>query len=151
VLHYASINLPAIKSLGAVTSFVASEVNLGKAFQHLATAYSMKGEVDSSNKYLQLALTVKDSLMGEKLKRLAAFQRLTLDEQVRLQNEEKERIAAGNKRRLYLLLTGIGVAVIIIGLIYRNNRQKQRAYEQLNGKKKKRTSSGKKRMRPWWS
>ncbi len=135
VLHYASINLPAIKSLGAVTSFVASEVNLGKAFQHLATAYSMKGEVDSSNKYLQLALTVKDSLMGEKLKRLAAFQRLTLDEQVRLQNEEKERIAAGNKRRLYLLLTGIGVAVIIIGLIYRNNRQKQRAYEQLQRQK----------------
>ena len=135
VLHYASINLPAIKSLGAVTSFVASEVNLGKAYQHLATAYIMKGKVDSSNKYLQLALTVKDSVTGEKLKRLAAFQRLTLDEQVRLQNEEKERIAAGNKRRLYLLLAGIGVAVIIIGLIYRNNRQKQRAYDQLQRQK----------------
>ncbi len=135
VLHYASINLPAIKSLGAVTSFVASEVNLGKAFQHLATAYSLKGEVDSSNKYLQLALTVKDSLTAEKQRRLAAFQRLTLDEQIRLQSEEKERIAAGNKRRLYLLLAGIGVAVIIIGLIYRNNRQKQRAYEQLQQQK----------------
>ncbi|HOZ70073.1 MAG TPA: ATP-binding protein [Chitinophagaceae bacterium] len=135
VLYYASINLPAIKSLGAVTSFVASEVNLGKAYQHLATAYIMKGKVDSSNKYLQLALTVKDSVTGEKLKRLAAFQRLTLDEQVRLQNEEKERIAAGNKRRLYLLLAGIAVALIIIGLIYRNNRQKQRAYEQLQRQK----------------
>ncbi len=135
VLYYASINLPAIKSLGAVTSFVASEVNLGKAYQHLAAAYLMKGKVDSSNKYLQLALTVKDSLTGEKLRRLAAFQRLTLDEQIRLQSEEKERIAAGNKRRLYLLLAGIGVAVIIIGLIYRNNRQKQRAYEQLQRQK----------------
>jgi two-component system, NtrC family, sensor kinase len=135
VLYYASINLPAIKSLGAVTSFVASEVNLGKAYQHLATAYSMKEKEDSTNKYLQLALTVKDSLTAEKLKRLAAFQRLTLDEQVRLQNEEKERIAAGNKRRLYLLLAGIGVAVIIIGLIYRNNRQKQRAYNLLQRQK----------------
>jgi two-component system, NtrC family, sensor kinase len=135
VLYYASINLPAIKSLGAVTSFVASEVNLGKAYQHLATAYSMKGKEDSTNKYLQLALSVKDSLTAEKLKRLAAFQRLTLDEQVRLQNEEKERIAAGNKRRLYLLLVGIGVAVIIIGLIYRNNRQKQRAYNLLQRQK----------------
>lgn len=135
VLHYASINLPAIKSLGAVTSFVASEVNLGKAYQHLATAYSMKGKEDSTNKYLQLALTVKDSLTGEKLKRLAAFQRLTLDEQIRLQSEEKERIAAGNKRRLYLLLAGIAVALIIIGLIYRNNRQKQRAYELLQRQK----------------
>ena len=134
-LHYASVNLPAIKSLGAVTSFVASEVNLGKAYQHLATAYSMKGKEDSTNKYLQLALIIKDSLSGEKLKRLTAFQRLTLDEQVRLQNEEKERIAAGNKRRFYLLLAGIGVAVIIIGLIYRNNRQKQRAYEQLQRQK----------------
>lgn len=135
VLYYASVNLPAIKSLGAVTSFVASEVNLGKAYQHLATAYSMKGKEDSTNKYLQLALTIKDSLTGEKLKRLAAFQRLTLDEQVRLQNEEKERIDAGNKRRLYLLLAGIGVAVIIIGLIYRNNRQKQRAYNLLQRQK----------------
>ena len=135
VLYYASINLPAIKSLGAVTSFVASEVNLGKAYQQRATAYSMKGEVDSSNKYLQLALTVKDSLTGEKQRRLAAFQRLTLDEQVRLQNEEKERIAAGNKRRLYLLMAGIAVALIIIGRIYRNNRQKQRAYEQLQRQK----------------
>jgi two-component system NtrC family sensor kinase len=135
VLYYASINLPAIKSLGAVTSFVASEVNMGKAFQHLATAYSMKGEVDSSNKYLQLALTVKDSLTGEKQKRLAAFQRLTLDEQMRLQQEENERTAADNRRKRYLLLAGIAVAVIVIGLIYRNNRQKQRDYKLLQSQK----------------
>ena len=135
VMYYASVNLPEIKSLGAVTSFVASEINLGKAFQHLATAYSMKGEVDSSNKYLQLALSVKDSLTAEKLKRLAAYQRLTLDEQIRLQREDKERIAADNKRKLYILLGGIGVAVFIIGLIYRNNRQKQRAYNLLQQQK----------------
>ncbi len=135
VLYYASINLPEIKSLGAVTSFVASEINLGKAYQHLATAYSMKGQVDSTNKYLRLALTVKDSLTGEKLKRLAAFQRLTLDEQIRLQNEENERIAADNKRKLYILLGGIGVAVFMIGLIYRNNRQQKRAYNLLQQQK----------------
>jgi signal transduction histidine kinase len=136
VFYYASINLPEIKSLGAVTSFVASEINLGKAYQHLATAYSMKKEVDSANKYLQLALTIKDSLTGEKLKRLAAFQRLTLDEQMRLQQEENERIAADNRRKRYLLLAGIGVAVIVIGLIYRNNRQKQRDYKLLQSQKR---------------
>ena len=135
VLYYATKNLPVIKSLGAVTSFVASDINLGIAYQHLAMAYSLKNNADSTNKYLQLALTVKDSIVAVKLKRLAAFQRLTLDEQVRLQNEEKQRTEAENKRRIYILFAGMAVAFVIILLIYRNNRQKQKAFNLLQQQK----------------
>ena len=135
VLYYAAKNLPVIKSLGAVTSFVASDINLGIAYQHLAMAFSLKNYTDSSNKYLQLALTVKDSIMAVKLKRLAAFQRLTLDEQVRMQNEEKKRAEAENKRKMYMLIAGMAVAIAIIFLIYRNNRQKQKAFDLLQQQK----------------
>jgi two-component system, NtrC family, sensor kinase len=131
VLYYATRNLAVVKSLGAVTSFVASDINLGKVYHNLASAYSLKNNTDSTNKYLQLALTIKDSLMANKLKRLAAFQRLTLDEQIRLQNVEKKRIEAENERRIYILFASIAVAIFIILLIYRNNRQKQRAYKLL--------------------
>jgi two-component system NtrC family sensor kinase len=135
LLHYAVKTVPVVKSLGAVTSFVRGDINLGYVYQHLAAAYSLKNNIDSANKYLQLALTVKDSLTAIKLKRLAAFQRLTLDEQLRLQNEEKKRVEAETKRRTYILLAGIVVAIIIILLIYRNNRQKQKAYNLLQQQK----------------
>ena len=135
VLFYAAENLAVVKSLGAVTSFVASEINLGNSYQNLAMAYSAQKNTDSANKYLQLSLTVKDSLTAIKLKRLAAFQRLTLDEQLRLQNVEKKQTEAENKRRIYMLFAGIIVAIFIILLIYRNNRQKQRAYTQLQMQK----------------
>jgi two-component system, NtrC family, sensor kinase len=135
VLYYAAKNLPVIQSLGAVTSFVASEINLGIAYQHLAMAFSLKNNTDSTNKYLQLAIRVKDSIVAVKMKRLAAFQRLTLDEQVRLQNEEKRRTEAENKRRMYMLIAGMVVAIAIILLIYRNNRQKQKAFNLLQQQK----------------
>jgi len=135
LLNYAAKNLVVVKSLGAVTSFVASDINLGNAYQSLAMAYTLKNNTDSTNKYLQLTLKVKDSLTAIKLKRLAAFQRLTLDEQLRLQNEEKKRTEAENKRRMYILFAGITVAIIIILLIYRNNRQKQKAFNLLQKQK----------------
>jgi signal transduction histidine kinase len=135
LLYYAVKTVPVVKSLGAVTSFVRGDINLGYVYQHLAAAFSLMNNIDSTNKYLQLALTVKDSLTAIKLKRLAAFQRLTLDEQLRLQNEEKNRVEAETKRRMYILLAGIVVAIVIILLIYRNNRQKQKAYNLLQKQK----------------
>lgn len=135
VLYYASKSLTVVKSLGAVTSVVARDINIGEVYQNMAAGYSLKNKADSTNKYLKLALAVKDSLTDNKLKRLAAFQRLTLDEQIRLQVEEKKRIEAETKRGMYILFAGIAVAVIIILLIYRNNRQKQKAYNQLEKQK----------------
>jgi two-component system NtrC family sensor kinase len=135
LLHYATKMLPVVKSLGAVTSFVRGDINLGYVYQNLADGFSLKNNIDSTNKYLQLALAVKDSLTAIKLQRLAAFQRLTLDEQLRQQNEEKSRVEAEANRRMYILLAGIVVAIVIILLIYRNNRQKQKAYNLLQQQK----------------
>ena len=127
MLYYAKKNLVVISSLGAVTSSVVADMNIGKAYEDLANAYNLKNQTDSTNKYLKLALRVKDSLNSIKVERLGDFQRLTLDQQISLQELEKNRVATETKRRLYLLIGGIITAVVIIALIYRNNRQKQRA------------------------
>lgn len=134
-LHYATKTFTVVKSLGAVTTFWSRDINLGVVYQNLAMVYSLKGSTDSTNKYLQLALSVKDSLTTNKLNRLSAFQRLTLDEQIRLQEEEKKRTESENRRRVYILFAGIAVAIIIILLVYRNNRQKQKAYNLLQVQK----------------
>ncbi len=134
-LAYAIKTISVVKSLGAVTTFASTEINLGNAYKNLARAYTLQGNKDSTTKYLQLALDTKDSLTTSRLKRLADFQRLTLDEQLRSQNEEKERIALENRRKIYILIAGIAVVIIIMLLIYRNNRQKQKAYNLLQQQK----------------
>ncbi|HNP24371.1 MAG TPA: ATP-binding protein [Panacibacter sp.] len=135
VLYYAKENLALTITLGAVTSFAAGEVNIGTAYQNLADGYNRQANVDSANKYMQLALIASDSLADIKFKNLAAFQQLTLNEQIRLQDEEQDRIALENSRRVYALLSVILVAIIIMLLIYRNNRQKQKANQLLQSQK----------------
>src|SRR5204862_3182591 len=60
-------------------------------------------------------------------KSLAEFQKLTLNEQRRLQTIENEKIAYQNKIRIYFLLAGIGVLLLLAIVSYRNNRQKHKA------------------------
>jgi len=127
MLYYAKKNITVMRSVGAITSFVTTGNNLGNAYQNLAMAYQLQNRSDSAGIYFQTAIKLKDSISAVKQASLAAYQRLTLDEQVRLQNEEKKRIDAETKRRTNLLITGIAVILIIILLIYRNNRQKQKA------------------------
>ncbi|WP_336517126.1 sensor histidine kinase [Pollutibacter soli] len=135
VLLYATKFLAVVKSLGAITSFVTGNANLGAAYQNMADAYSLKNERDSTIKYMQVALAIKDSLTATKLSRLSAFQRLTLDEQLSLQNAEKERIREESRLRTFSLIGVIVAAVIIMLIIYRNNRQKQKAYNLLQKQK----------------
>jgi signal transduction histidine kinase len=137
VISYGRKQLTVLRSLGAITALFSSENNLGNAYKSLATGFDLKKQTDSANKYLRMALEVNDSLTLVKQNRLVEFQRLTLDEQIRVQNQEKDRLAEENRKKTLLLFSGIAVALLIILLIYRNNRQKQKAYDQLQVQKVK--------------
>ena len=137
MLYYAHKNLTVLHSMGAVTSFVAGDINEGTIYQQVANAYTLKNNKDSINKYLALALRVKDSLNSGKFKRMAAFQRVTLEEQVKIQNEEKIRVEKESQTRLYIFVAGLLLAFGIILMIYRNNRQKQKANLALKEQKEK--------------
>ncbi len=123
-LYYAKKNLQTIESLGLVTG---NENNIGIGYEYLYLSYKLNRQFDSAFKYQGLALTAKDSLNKAHITNLAAFQSLTLSEQLRLENLEKEKVVYQNKIRTYFMLAGIGVLLLLAIIFYRNNRQKHKA------------------------
>ncbi|MEP7374754.1 MAG: ATP-binding protein [Chitinophagaceae bacterium] len=123
-LYYSMENLETTRQLGIVRWF---RVNLGTVYENIYLAYKMKNQTDSILKYQELTLVVKDSLYKSRIKNLTAFQTVTLNEQLRLQNVEKDKIAYQNKIRTYLFLAGITVLLLLAGIFYRNNLQKRKA------------------------
>jgi signal transduction histidine kinase len=84
---------------------------------------------DSALYNMEAAAVIRDSLIS--LEKIKQFQGVDFEEQLRTQELEKERIQTRNKVRLYSLITGLGVILIIAYILYRNNVQKQKANEEL--------------------
>ena len=127
VLFYAIQNLQTVKSVGAVTAAAAQEINIGTAYEHVYTGYQLKKQFDSAFKYQSLAMIAKDSLHKIRIKNLADFQGVSLREQLRLQNIEKEKVVYENRIRTYGMLVGIVVLMLIAFLFYKNNRIRRKA------------------------
>ena len=123
-LYYSMQSLGVMKQLGTVRWF---RVNLGTVYEAVYLSYKMRNQTDSIVKYQELTLITKDSLYKSRIKNLTAFQAVTLNEQLRLQNVEKDKITYQNKIRTYFFLAGIGMLLLLAMIFYRNNRQKQKA------------------------
>jgi signal transduction histidine kinase len=123
-LFYALRNQEIIEKLGFANGLV---VNLGMIYDNINKAYQLYNKRDSVYKYMQLALVVKDSLNGLRIKTLAAFQNAILDEQLRLQHSERDKLAFQSKVKVYGLLSGLAIFLLIAFILYRNNREKQKA------------------------
>jgi two-component system NtrC family sensor kinase len=72
-------------------------------------------------------LLTKDSLYQSRISNISAFQAVTLNEQLRLQNIEKDKIEYQNRIRTYFLLGGLAILLLLAAIFYRNNRQKLKA------------------------
>jgi len=90
----------------------------------LSGLFKEKNKYDSAYKYLSIANAEKDSLTGAK--RFQELQRIVLDEQERQRKAEAKRIANQNKQKQFALLAGLGIFLIIVFILYRNNKQKQK-------------------------
>ncbi len=100
--------------------------DIGQAYAALSESYELNNMRDSAFKYGKLASVFKDSSYIAEIESLTKVQKLTFDEQLRLQELEKEKTATQNKIRTYAMLGGLGVFLIIGFILYRNNRQKQK-------------------------
>jgi len=118
-LYYAKKNLEVLHSMGSK--------NLGNAHEYLYQSYQLARKTDSAYKYQGLALTAKDSSFNATTKSLADFQKLSFEAQLHAAELEKEKAAILTKIRTYALLAGIVVFMLLAGIFYRNNRQKQKA------------------------
>jgi two-component system, NtrC family, sensor kinase len=123
-LYYAIKQLDVSVKMGGVSAF---GYHIGVAYENLYLVYQLRDQFDSAYKYLALTQKTNDSINKAKIESLAEFQKLTLNEQQRLQNAEKEKLAYQNKIRTYAMLAGIGVLLLLAIIFYRNNRQKHKA------------------------
>jgi signal transduction histidine kinase len=97
------------------------------SYRKIADYYLSKKMNDSSFAYLRLAAALNDSLGASESKKLREYQLMVFNEQLRLQQLEKEKIETKSKIRTFALLAGIVVVMIIASLLYRNNRNRQKA------------------------
>jgi len=123
-LYYAKLAMESFNYLGSVAVI---DYNLGTIYELQYNSYKLYGQQDSANKYLAIALTTQDSLYETRIRNLADFQTLTFNEQLRLQDLEKERIENRSKLKTYSFIAGLTVLLIIAAILYRNNKQKQKA------------------------
>ena len=98
-----------------------------QGYMQLASIYHLKKEYDTAYNYLEKGKDIEEKLAAEYVDRLMQFQNLDFDQKIRLQQLEKESQLAKSRNRTYALLTGLGLFLLIAILLYRNNRQKQKA------------------------
>ena len=117
-IFYARLGLDIIKKTGNNSTYI-------QAYNTFVDIYKTLGKTDSVLIYLQLANAAKDSLLSsEKIKQ---FQNIGFDEQLRLQDLEKENIKTKSEIRTYGFLSGLGIFILVTLMLFRNNRQKQKA------------------------
>ncbi len=116
-LYYARLGLRTSQKTAQVYDIIQS-------YDVLTTIYKSLDKPDSALVYLELSNAANDSLVTvEKIKQVES---IGFEEQLRLQELEKERVQTKGRIRTYSLLGGVGILLIVAGLLYRNNRQKQR-------------------------
>ncbi len=110
---------------------------LANSYKALSDVYSDLNNHDSTLKYLQLHTVLNDSLNNAERKNLLSYQNIGFDQQLRLKSLQEEKNRIQNRTRTYAMLAGLGVLLIIGLILYRNNRQKQKANKVLQDQKQK--------------
>jgi signal transduction histidine kinase len=96
-----------------------------QALNLLSDIYILKHNTDSVVKYLQLSIQTKDSLFNTK--KVVEIQNIAFSEQLRQQEIKDEAQQYQNRLRMYMLAGGLVVLLLLAGILYRNNVQKQKS------------------------
>jgi two-component system, NtrC family, sensor kinase len=99
----------------------------------LADVYKKKGDREETLSYLEATIALKDSLFNQQKER--AVQNLFFNDRMRERDLAETERQLRNKWRTYGLVTGVLVLLVLAGILYRNNRNKQRAYALLQQQK----------------
>ncbi len=95
----------------------------------LTQIYSAGGKTDSALKYMGILLAAKDSVFSQSRSR--QFSQLAFNEILSQQKIETDKERYQNKVRLYTLLSILMIFSLLAFILYRNNRQKQKAQEKI--------------------
>ena len=97
------------------------------AYRMISDYYHGQNNTDSSFAYLRLATLLNDSVGSIEKKRLQEFQVAAFNQQLDLQQQEQKRIEKEGNLKTIAIIALIAVFSTIGFLLYRNNRQKQKA------------------------
>ena len=117
-LYYVRQGLKVYKDIGSPEGELS-------AFTSLSSIYKARKNIDSAFLYQSWAMAAKDSLNNAQKIRL--FQDIGFNQQLKVQQLEKEKIETQTKTRIYGLLFGLAIILLIAIILYRNNKQKQKA------------------------
>ncbi|MDQ3842954.1 MAG: ATP-binding protein, partial [Bacteroidota bacterium] len=109
--------------------------NIADASNLLATLFKSNRQSDSAFKYLELVVAAKDSLFSQE--KTQQVQNILFNEQLQQQELEAKHEKVHNQIKLMALLAGLVVLALIAFILYRNNKNKQRANELLEKQKEK--------------
>ncbi|HEY9363157.1 MAG TPA: tetratricopeptide repeat protein [Chitinophagaceae bacterium] len=101
----------------------------------LTEIFKTKKQFDSAFKYQELSIATKDSLFN--VENVRKVQGLKLQEQQRQQSIESAKIEYRNKVKFYTVIFTSAIFLIIALILWRNNKQKQKAYTLLHEQKSK--------------
>ncbi|CAN5413193.1 hypothetical protein BH10BAC2_BH10BAC2_42330 [soil metagenome] len=96
-----------------------------EALNLLSDVYKSKHNTDSVAKYLELTIETKDSLFNTK--KVMEVQNISFNEQLRQQEIKDQQQQYQSRLRTYMLIGGLVVVLLLAGILYRNNLQKQKA------------------------
>jgi signal transduction histidine kinase len=96
-----------------------------EALNTLLTVYKLKDISDSALKYVELSYAVKDSLFSNEKDR--EIQNIAFNEQLKQQEIESAKIEYRTRIQKYVMIGGLLVLLLITGILWRNNKQQQKA------------------------
>lgn len=111
----------------AVARITGLPESLLRAYQSLSSADQLNNYTDSAYKYEHLAYLLNDSLKNARIKSLTEYQKFSFNEQLRLKKQDEEKTAYANKLKMIGLMVVLGSILLVAIILYRNNRQKQKA------------------------
>jgi len=123
-LYYGKTSLGILRRIREIQLF---DIDIATAYENLYQHFLRFDQPDSAFIYLELAHQERAILTDQKIANLAAFQQVLLERERRVNILEKEKIEIQSRNRTYAMLTGLVVFVLIGLILYRSNRQKQKA------------------------
>jgi len=99
------------------------------ALKLLANTFKAQGNTDSATKYFELATLTQDSIFNRD--KSVQMQNLTFNEQLRQEDIREESRKRTYRSQVYSLIAGVVGLGIVSLILYRNNKQKQKAKIQI--------------------
>ncbi|MBI1782531.1 MAG: tetratricopeptide repeat protein [Sphingobacteriales bacterium] len=113
------------KTVEDLNLFKANYISWG--YLTLSKSYELENNIDSAYKYQRLAFAGIDSNYRGEIKNKSEFQKQLFKNQMRVKELDQEKISFRNKIRTNILLGGLFIVLVVAFILFRNNRQKQKA------------------------